>query len=518
MKRKMKQLTVLGLAMVVLLSGCSGKTKEETKIPAAPEEMVETIVPEDSIKDVEEDEENEEILPLSVNIKTNQKNYYFEGSDEAYLYLQYCDVEVSGDEYTNLKRNVENWSMERSEGLRSLYTTFEETAAMEAEGNEEFYGYSLYHNVSASRVDESVLSLKDDTYQYIGGAHGMFYREGVNFDSKSGKKLELQDLITDWGNFSVDAAAYVNSYLKENYGEELFADYETTVEGLWTEEIAPDWYLDASSIVIIIQEYMVGPYSIGAPEIHLSYADFAPYIKEAYLPGTGDGVAAFGVNQEVFLKLSESYEEVPMMLQYEVQEEHVNSSLWFGENEKALHEYAVVNDAYVLRSGKEIYCLIEVDMASDDYVTYVYRLTDGMIEEVTEIGASIEQGNVNSETVVMESWVDLLGTYGGIKTYYFNENGEFVTDDTEYLLHKNNYVLTTAVDLQVTLDEAESTLPAGSHIVLNATDGETYVKFTIQETGQTGVLNVERNEENYYEVTINDMREYDCFEELPYAG
>ena len=70
----------------------------------------------------------------------------------------------------------------------------------------------------------------------------------------------------------------------------------------------------------------------------------------------------------------------------------------------------------------------------------------------------------------------------------------------------------------MTLEDAESTLPAGSHIVLTATDGETYVKFTIQETGQTGVLNVERNETDYYKLTIDGMSEYECFEDLPYAG
>lgn len=514
MKKRLRQLTALGLAVMLVLGGCSEETKEEDIASVTPEEeVVETVVPE-----VEIEEPVEEVVPLSVHIGTNNKTYYFEGGEEAYLYLQYCDVEIEGDEYASLKRNVENWSMERSEGLRSLYSTFEEAAVMEAEGNEEFYGYSLYHTLTAARADESVLSLKDDTYQYTGGANGMFYREGVNFDSKSGKKLGLRDIISDWENFSKDASAYVIYHLKENYSEELFDDYVTTVESLWFQETEPDWYLDASSIVIVIQEYMVGPYTIGAPEIHLSYAEFAPYIKEAYLPGTGDGMAEFAVNQELFLHLAGSYEETPMMLQYEMTEEAVNCSLWLGENEKSLEGFAALDDSYLLRNGDEIYCLIGVDKGSDDYVTYVYRLTEGVIEEVTQMGAAVDSGNVNPEKVVMESWVDLLGTYGGVKSYYFDENNEFVTDDTEYRLHKNHYVLTTVVDLPVVLEDAESILPAGSHIVLNATDGESYVKFTIQETGQMGILNVQRSETDYYHVTINGMNENDCFEILPYAG
>ena len=189
MKKRLRQLIALGLAAMLVLGGCSEKTEEAVEPVMPEEEIAETIVPEIEIQEPEEKSQ-----PLRVNIVRNDKDYYFEGGDEAYLYLQYCDVEVTGDEYTNLKHNVEKWSMERSEGLRSLYSDCEESAALEVEENGEFYGYSLYHTLSAARADERILSLKDDTYQNIGGAHGMFYREGVNFDSQSGKKLELRDI------------------------------------------------------------------------------------------------------------------------------------------------------------------------------------------------------------------------------------------------------------------------------------------------------------------------------------
>ena len=79
-------------------------------------------------------------------------------------------------------------------------------------------------------------------------------------------------------------------------------------------------------------------------------------------------------------------------------------------------------------------------------------------------------------------------------------------------------VLTTKVELPVFIDETSSTLPAGSHIVLNATDGESYVRFTIQETGQTGIFNVERGTGESYALFINGRNENECFENLPYAG
>lgn len=196
----------------------------------------------------------------------------------------------------------------------------------------------------------------------------------------------------------------------------------------------------------------------------------------------------------------------------------MSNSLWLDQQELPLNEYLAIEDSYIVRIGDNTYCMIEADMASDDYVTYIFCLTDGVIEKVAEVQAAVDSGNIGIHEIRMESWVYLLGTYGGVKNYHFDEEGNFITEDTEYIFERNEYALTTLVDLPITLEEGESVLPAGSHIILNGTDDETYVKFTIQETGQTGVLKVQRGEEDYRNISINGMNENECFEDLPYAG
>jgi len=515
MKKRMRQLAALGVAVMLVLGGCAEKPAEQTAVEKP------VIEPEETAEPVEapaEAEAEKETVPLSIHVDTKNKTYYFEDGDDAYLFLQYCDVSVEGEGYENLKRNIENWSLERSEGLRSLYASFEETAAEDVQDNESFDGYSLYQTVSVARSDERIVSLSEDTWQYTGGAHGTAYRDGITFDSQSGKQLALSDIFSDYENFKEDAVERIVSYLQENYGGELFEDYITTVEGLWEDDMEPAWYLDGSGIVIVLQEYSVGPYSIGMPEVRLSYSEFKQYIKEAYLPGTVEGTSCFKENQEIFLKLPKKEEEYPMMLKYVWKEDVPICSLWLGQNEKQLESFAALNGAYLVKSGEEVFCLVVVDMASDDFVTYVYRLTDGVIQEIAQIDGLVDSGNMNSQEIIMESYVYLLGTYSGVKTYTFDGKGGFFTADTEYQLWQNEYVLTTKTDLPVTLDGTESILPAGSRIVLNATDNETYVTFTIQETGQTGILKVHRSEDDYNEVTINGMSENDCFETLPYAG
>ena len=514
MKNRMKRMAVLGVAAMLVFGGCGEKEqKEETKTPVI--ENVQEEVPQEEV--TIETEETTVSEPIGIHMTTNQKTYYFEEGDMAYLHLQYCDVTVDTEVHSNLKRNLENWSMERSEGLRSLYTAFEEAAAQSgaAEGD---VGYSLYQNVSSARIDDAVVSLLDDTYQYMGGDRGSFIRQGINFDVKSGKRLALSDVLSDKSLFVSKAAEQTLYELHENYGAQLKSDYEETIAQMWQAETEPAWYLDASGIVIVLEEGLVGPYEMGTPEIHLPYTEFAPYIKAAYLPNASQGIQAFTVNQEIFVELPAVGNTLPLMLTYEEEEMRMRSTLKLGDRELLLLEYAYVEAAYLVRTEDEVYCLVEVDMASDDYVTFIYRLTNGVIEKVEEINASINKGNINAKEIVMESWVYLLGTYGGVKTYRFDENHDFVTEDTEYFLHRNQHALRTKAELPVTIGGAESILPAGSNIVLNATDGETYVKFTILETGQEGILNVQRTAGDYYNVTIAGQNEYDCFENLPYAG
>lgn len=514
MKTRLNKMLLLGIAAVLLLTGC--KEKEEAPVvEETPEIIVEEVVP-------EVPEETENVVPLSIHTKVNDKTYYFEDGENAYLYLQYCDVTVEGDGYEKVKRNIEKWSLERSEGLRSLYTSFEEQAiASNAQAQKDFYGYMLYQTVKTARADDAVISLLDDTSQYTGGEHGEFYRSGVNFDSKTGKRLEFSELFTDYDNFIEDAKETIIYELKDRYETQLAPDYEATVRAMWQEGSEPQWYLNAAGIVIVLQEYSVGDYRMGTPEICFPYSEYKAYIKENYLPSDGDGVAVFQANQEVYFNLPGTGQNVSLMFLWEEGEDGISySSLWLDQSELKLEEYLSLEKIYLIKYQGEVYCLLVVDYASDDYETSVYRLTDGIIEKIDTFGSSIDAGNINAHEMKMETWIYFLGTYGGMKTYRFDEKGKLATSDTEYVLERNQYVLTTKTDLPVLLDgeDADSTLPSGSHIILKATDGETYVKFVVQETGQTGTMMVQRDPKEWSNITINGINENDCFEMLPYAG
>ena len=510
MKKRMKKLIILGLAMMFALTGCMGKTTDTVvDAPEATIEVEEVVVM---------TEEPVEEVPLQVQTTKREKIYFSEETGKNYMYLQYCDVTVEGSGREDLKRTVENWSMEAGAGMRTRVDAYKEAAEEELKNNEDFYGYSFYQNVTIARADENIISFLVDTSQYTDGEDDQILSEGKNFDVKTGRVLTLEDVIVDYENFTVEATDQMIRKLGEVYGDRLFENYEESIKNMWAQEAEPQWYADAAGLVIMLPESFSEVMESNCPKMHLNYDGFEYYIREEYAPTATDGVAKLDKNEETLVMLPGKEEPVALALRYEWQGDFPKTTLCLGGQQQNIGDFATVESAYFIRSGKEVYCMVAVDMASDDFVTTIYRLTEGVIQEVDQIGANIDQGNISADAVTMESWVYLLGTYNGVKHYRFDKDHGFTSEDKEFLLERNNYELTTMVDLPITMEGKEATLPAGSKIVLTATDGESYVKFTIPGTGQNGTLQVSRGEEEFYELYINGISEYECFEQLPYAG
>lgn len=519
MDKRIKQLLVMGMTVLMLTGGC-GKATEPTEqnetIQSEEQNSSEEMTDEEQIP-----QEESFAVPCSIHVDENKKTYYLQDGETAYLYLQYCDVTADNVSNENLKRNIENWSMERAEEIRGLSTSFKEEAADSAKSD--IMTYSFYQSVAVSRVDSKIVSLIEDFSQYTGGAHGSNSREGICFDAQTGKKLMLSDLFSDYDTFKKEALKYLKEQLAVEYEEQLFEDYEETAEKMWSEETF-SWYPDASGIVVVFPEYSVGPYATGIAEIHLPYAQFKQYIKQAYLPDHSDGIARLDKNQQVILSLTSKNgenEEVPFLIDYVWKDDEPDQPTCYvklGNRSVKLDSFSVLEEVYLIRKEGEVYCLVGVDQASDDYYTYVYRLTDGKIREAGSTMAAIDKGNINLDTIIMEEKVDFLGSYTGKRTYRFNEGHELKTEETEFDLQKNEIVLTTSTELTVTLEGKEGILPVGSHVLIKATDDQTYVRFIIQETGQSGLMDVVRDENDYYNISINGKDEHDCFKILPYAG
>ncbi|WP_099467573.1 DUF3298 and DUF4163 domain-containing protein [Konateibacter massiliensis] len=140
-------------------------------------------------------------------------------------------------------------------------------------------GYAIGDTYSIARVDEKVISVIKERYEYAGGAHPNTIRTAQNFDTQTGELLTLETAFTD-----VNAGTqFINSYLLKKMKETedtvgFFEDYESSIKDILTDNT---WYLSDEGIVIISNVYIVSPYAAGIQEYTIPYDEF-PYLKEQY--------------------------------------------------------------------------------------------------------------------------------------------------------------------------------------------------------------------------------------------
>lgn len=107
------------------------------------------------------------------------------------------------------------------------------------------------------------LSILFNDYQFTGGAHGNTVISSYNFDLKSGNQLTLDDFLPserEYEQVTNYALAYMKNHPEIFYSDSTeFADFKVTNE--------TNFFLSDKGIVLIFQQYEVGPYVSGNPSI-----------------------------------------------------------------------------------------------------------------------------------------------------------------------------------------------------------------------------------------------------------
>ena len=118
----------------------------------------------------------------------------------------------------------------------------------------------------------------------------------------------------------------------------------------------------------------------------------------------------------------------------------------------------------------------------------------------------------------LDTRINLLGTYTGVRYYAVGENGMPQPWDNEYVRASSPMSLVTTRELTGSDpgDPSKSvTISAGERLDIVKTDGATYVDLMREDESMVR-LEVEKSEG--WTHTINGIEEMDCFEMLYYAG
>ena len=365
------------------------------------------------------------------------------------------------------------------------------------ESNPEFCSEIDEEMLFVQRADRRILSLRKEFYSYLGGVHPIYGALGYNFDSETGEKLELDDVVTDFEQ----AMELVEQKLFEIYDKEAFyPDVEEMFDKFTPGEIS--WIMGYQGITFLFNPYAVAPYASGLMEVTLWYQDTPELFVERYAKVPEDGYVvslALGRAHEFDCDHTDGWADL-LTVYPESSNGYAFDKLTITLNESTYEDTDIClyeMSAYLVctgEHGRSNYYLYIYGPIEDGHKMYVYDLNQKEIKRTERIEnvffpgdwySGVEEFEVYYEPVLtdptgftMQSKMWTMGLFLGEKDYYVNpETGLIQSKKVSYSIPESTWPITSKVPLilESLVEEEMVEFPPGSIFYYDRTDGVSYV-------------------------------------------
>ena len=145
----------------------------------------------------------------------------------------------------------------------------------------EFYDmtaeYEAVIDVAPILESETLISLRREIYMFTGGAHGYSGIDYANFDAKSGRLMDSEEIIEDTEGFMALAEEEFRSQFELNANESINSP------GFWFEDdqfrLPETLGIDEEWVYLTYNPYDIAPYSEGTIEIKISMEKASKYLS-----------------------------------------------------------------------------------------------------------------------------------------------------------------------------------------------------------------------------------------------
>ena len=519
---KKKRIAAAGLAVIMALTaaGCHQTSKEDTAQTTVKENKEEK----DTSKEQIEKEETEKKV-LHPYIHTDSVSGYVNSADgnvQINYSLKTGGLVLSDEEaaaYPELDQalTLEYDTLKKStqEDMNNLKESAEEMVEyMQGDDNMQLIAeYAPY----VLRADENVVSYEQFYDDYYGGAHGYHSYAGFTFDTKTGKKLDLYDVIT--GEESVKAGIIQelkNKYasedgLVENNTPEEDADAFFEYVDSKDQSGAVAWSLGADRLNIYYNPYNIGSWALGIVSVSLPFEKYPDAVKEEYKMGTSDYAVKIGIYADYSADIYNdgSFSDVSVYpdgtdyyaysaLRIQIQDENGQvTSRVFDDM------YYFTMEAYYVKTGNRHFLHVFTHSENDWTADNVYEITNGQIRDLGyvegtpaliryEYNYNEDSLFTNSEDVAayndpgalyLEKTMNAFSTYSGSRHYHVGSSGLLESSDP-YVAGPAEIVVTVKKALTVKKTDASGrengkteVIPVGTKLYFYMTDNESYVIF-----------------------------------------
>ncbi|MEE0672490.1 MAG: RsiV family protein [Enterocloster sp.] len=519
---KKKRIAAAGLAVIMALTaaGCHHTSKEDTAQTTVKENRDEK----DTSKEQIEKEETEKKV-LHPYIHTDSVSGYVnsaDGSVQINYSLKTGGLVLSDEEataypelnqaltleYDTLKKNTQ-------EDLNNLKESAEEMVEyMQGDDNMQLIAeYAPY----VLRADENVVSYEQFYDDYYGGAHGYHSYAGFTFDTKTGKKLDLYDVIT--GEESVKAG--IIQELKNKYAsEDGLVENNTPEEDADTffeyvdskdQSGAVAWSLGADRLNIYYNPYNIGSWALGIVSVSLPFEKYPDAVKEEYKMGPSDYSVKIGIYADYSADIYNDGSFSDVSVYPDGTDDYANSALRIqiqDENGQVTSRvfddtYYFTMEAYYVKTGNRHFLHVFTHSENDWTADNVYEITNGQIRDLGyvegtpaliryEYNYNEDSLFTNSEDMAayndpgalyLEKTMNAFSTYSGSRHYHVGSSGLLESSDP-YVVGPAEIVVTVKKALTVKKTDASGrengkteVIPVGTKLYFYMTDNESYVIF-----------------------------------------
>ena len=436
-----------------------------------------------------------------------------------------------GDDYPELKAALDNLNVEQSVAAYSFVQEWLPYAEeVMAEGTDYFNGFTLSSEYTVQRADSLILSIREDFGSYTGGVHSNYGAMGWNFDTATGERLGLEDILTDTDALDEILAKKI----REKYPDEPFGSLD-----LMLKDYAPEnytWTLGYQGITFYFSPYEIASFAAGLLTATIWFDEMPHLFREEYTAAPQGGYAVelpyfYEVEADItdadrrdtlsYVTVAGEYGEKYLTIIFNGRE-YTEESWWCYDVSAWL--------VCVGEPGSENYYLYAQCSGENDWRTlYVYDLNAGEPELLAEHSNLGFYGYWDDETDVywraqftdparftLSSRSDLLGTKSSWRDYEVGPDGTPAPLSEFYELDRRHSPITTLIPVEVTMlpENRVETLPAGTDLSFLRTDNESWVDFVLADGRECRVV----IETAQWPRTVNGVAEEECFDNLLYAG
>ncbi len=140
--------------------------------------------------------------------------------------------------------------------------------------------WSIERNITVENVNDSIISLANHEFYYMGGAHPNSTISFINFDLNTGKAIELAYL------FKPNYEQTLNKIGEEIFREKqkLKSTESLTEAGFWFDqgsfELNDNFLIKDSGLLFLFNPYEVAAYAVGKIDILIPYSDIKNLFKD----------------------------------------------------------------------------------------------------------------------------------------------------------------------------------------------------------------------------------------------